>query len=122
MKFPFWPMESRTSRHLSAKVYLGLKGLQQTQQSLTASWMPCSNFERRSFDSVEVKKYNTALSKSPLMTIQIQDVASQIYPLTIFPFEKGNESLVGKINNEAVLLNPLILREIFKKKDYFKQK
>jgi len=72
-------------------------------------------------DSLEAKKYQSALTQTPLMEIKIQDIGNQSYPLTIFPIEKGSNVMVGKIN-EAILLNPIAIREIFRKKEYFIQK
>jgi len=72
-------------------------------------------------DSMEVRKYQSVLAQTPLMEIKINDIGNQSYPLTIFPIEKGSDVIVGK-KNEVVLLNPLVIREIFKKKNYFIQK
>ncbi len=72
-------------------------------------------------DSTEVKNYQSPLTQTPLMEIKITDIGNQSYPLTIFPIEKGSDVIVGKVN-EVVLLNPMAIREIFRKKNYFIQK
>jgi hypothetical protein len=71
-------------------------------------------------DSVDVKNYQSALSQTPLMEIKIYDIGNQSYPLTIFPIEKGSDVIVGKVN-EVVLLNPMAIRGIFRKKNFFVQ-
>ncbi|MBS1681817.1 MAG: DUF4340 domain-containing protein [Bacteroidetes bacterium] len=72
-------------------------------------------------DSAETKKQETTYAKPPLITIQIQDVGSRVYPFAIYPYQKGSEFLQGKINETPVLLNPRILQEVFKRKNYFIQ-
>lgn len=73
----------------------------------------------RILDSLEAKNYANNISQQPLMEITIQDVANRTYPLTLFPLEKESKYLVGKINNEVVVLNPLILKDVFRKEEYF---
>jgi Domain of unknown function (DUF4340) len=73
----------------------------------------------RILDSMEVKNYTTALLQKPMMEIIIQDIANRSYPLTLFPPEKESRYMVGKINEEVVLLNPLALKEILRKREYF---
>lgn len=72
-------------------------------------------------DSTEVRNYQSSLEQTPLMKIKINDIANQSYPLTIYPIEKGNDVIVGRVN-EVILLNPMAIREIFRKRNYFIQK
>jgi len=73
----------------------------------------------RILDSTEVKNYNNDLAQKLMMEIVIHDIANRSYPLILFPPEKGSKYIVGKINEEVVLLNPLSLKEIFRKREYF---
>jgi hypothetical protein len=72
-------------------------------------------------DSAEVKKYQSALAQTSLVEIKITDIGNQTYPLTIYPIEKGSNLIVGKVS-EVILLNPMAIREVFRKKEYFIQK
>jgi hypothetical protein len=76
----------------------------------------------RILDSLEAKNYASNILQHPLMKIAIQDVANRTYPLILFPLEKGSKYQVGKINNEVVVLNPLILKDVFRKREYFIQR
>jgi hypothetical protein len=75
----------------------------------------------RILDSIELKNYNNDLVQKPMMEIAIHDIASRSYPLILFPPEKESRYIVGKINEEVVLLNPLTLKEVFRKKEFFVQ-
>jgi len=75
----------------------------------------------RILDSTEVKNYAGDLLRKPMMTIVIYDIANRTYPLILFPPEKESKYIVGKINEEVVLLNPLALKEILRKREYFVQ-
>jgi len=72
-------------------------------------------------DSLDIKNYKNDLVQQPLMEIVIQDVADRSYPLILFPPDKGSKHLVGKMNDQVVLFNPLALQGIFRKKEYFVQ-
>jgi hypothetical protein len=72
-------------------------------------------------DSIEAKKIEQKVPEKTMMSISIQDVASRTYPLTIFTPDGETKLIVGKINDEVVLLNPLALRDIYKKRNYFIQ-
>jgi len=73
----------------------------------------------RILDSTEVKNYNNDLVQKPMMEIFIHDIANRTYPLLLYPPAKESRYIVGKINEEAVLLNPLALKEVFRKREYF---
>ncbi len=72
-------------------------------------------------DSAQAKKYDTLVTRLPMMSIVIQDIGKRSYPLILFPIEKGKDFIVGKINDEIVLINPFSLKAIFKKKEFFVQ-
>jgi hypothetical protein len=76
----------------------------------------------RILDSTEVKNYANDILQKPMMEIAIQDIGNGTYPLTLYPPEKESKYIVGKINEEVILLNPLTLKSIFRKKDFFAQR
>lgn len=76
----------------------------------------------RILDSAEVKNYSNELAQKVMMEIVINDIGNRSYPLTLFQPEKESKYIVGKINNEVVLINPFALKEIFRKRDYFVQR
>jgi hypothetical protein len=76
----------------------------------------------RILDSTEVKNYTSDLVQKIMMEIVIYDLANRSYPLILFQPQKESKYIVGKINEEIVLLNPLSLKEIFRKRDYFVQR
>ncbi len=81
-----------------------------------------ASFQLRSeriLDSAEAKNYANDILQKPMMKIVIQDVANRTYPLSLFPPGKESRYIVGKINEEVVLLNPLALKEVFRKREYF---
>jgi len=73
----------------------------------------------RILDSTEVKNYSNDLTQKPMMDIVIQDIGNRSYPLSLFPPAKDSRYIVGKINEEIVLFNPLALKEVFRKRGYF---
>jgi hypothetical protein len=73
----------------------------------------------RILDSTEVKNYSNDLVQKPMMEIFIHDIANRTYPLILYPPAKESKYVVGKINEEVVLFNPLTLKEIFRKREYF---
>ena len=73
----------------------------------------------RILDPMEEKNYNNDLAQKPMMEIVIYDLADRSYPLILFPPGKESDYIVGKINEEAVIFNPLALKEVFRKRDYF---
>lgn len=73
-------------------------------------------------DSAEVTNYKIALTQTPLMNIQIHDIANRTYELKIFPIQKGGSMVVAKTNNEIVELNPAVLKEVLRRRDYFLSK
>ncbi len=75
----------------------------------------------RILDSSEIGNYTNDLLQKPMMEIVIQDVANRSYPLILFPLEKGSKYVIGKINEEVVFVNPFVLRDIFRKREYFVQ-
>ena len=76
----------------------------------------------RILDSTEVKNYSNDLAQSTMMEIVINDIGNRSYPLILLQPEKDSKYIVGKINEEVVLINPLALKEIFRKRDYFVQR
>ncbi|GHM98560.1 hypothetical protein WSM22_00500 [Cytophagales bacterium WSM2-2] len=66
------------------------------------------------------KSYDSLLSQKPIETITIQDIGNRTYELKIFPLQKRNAIVIGKRNEEVIELSPQVLREVFRKKDYFK--
>ncbi|HEV8514743.1 MAG TPA: DUF4340 domain-containing protein [Cyclobacteriaceae bacterium] len=76
----------------------------------------------RILDSTEVKNYSNDLAQKIMMEIAINDIGNRSYPLTLYQPEKESRYIVGKINEEVVLINPLALKEIFRKRDYFIQR
>lgn len=76
----------------------------------------------RILDSAEVRNYSKELHQKPMMTIIIQDIGKRTYPLTLYPPEKESKYIVGKINEEVVLFNPLALKEVFRKRAHFVSK
>lgn len=75
----------------------------------------------RILDSTEIKNYSNELAQKIMMEIVINDIGNRSYPLILFQPEKESKYIVGKINEEVVLLNPFALKEIFRKRDYFVQ-
>jgi len=75
----------------------------------------------RILDSTEIKNYSNELAQKIMMEIAINDIGNRSYPLILFQPEKESKYIVGKINEEVVLFNPLALTEIFRKRDYFVQ-
>jgi hypothetical protein len=75
----------------------------------------------RILDSAETKSYSQDLAQKPMMEIVISDLANRSYPLILFSPEKESKYIVGKINEEVLLIKPLALREVFRKRDYFIQ-
>jgi hypothetical protein len=73
-------------------------------------------------DSVQAKRYDSLIKHKPMMSIVIHDIAKRSYPLTVFPIQKGQDFLIGGINEEIVLLNPLTVRGIYRKKEFFVSK
>src|SRR6478736_1813106 len=76
----------------------------------------------RILDSAEVKNYNSELAQKVMMEIVINDIGNRSYPLILFQPDKEGKYIVGKMNNEVILLNPFALKEIFRKRDYFVQR
>ena len=76
----------------------------------------------RILDSIEVRNYANDLLQKPMMEIAIQDIGKGTYPLSLYPPEKESKYIVGKINEDIVLFNPLALKEIFRKREYFVQR
>jgi hypothetical protein len=70
----------------------------------------------------QIKKYDSLLMQNIAEHISITDIGNQKYELSIFPLSKGSAKLVAKRNEDVVEINPLLLREIFRTKDYFKLK
>jgi hypothetical protein len=70
-------------------------------------------------DSAEVNNYASALALQPVMKITLLDVANREYPLLVFPREKDSNFVVGKINQEAVLINQEAFQGIFRKREHF---
>jgi hypothetical protein len=75
----------------------------------------------RILDSIEVRNYANDLLRKPMMEIAIQDIGRGNYPLSLYPPEKESKYIVGKIHEDIVLFNPLALKEIFRKREYFVQ-
>jgi len=53
-----------------------------------------------------VKNYANDILQKPMMEIAIQDIARGLIQLTLYPLEKESKYIVGKINEEVVLLIP----------------
>jgi hypothetical protein len=73
----------------------------------------------RILNSTEIKNYNSDLVQKPMMEIFIHDIADRTYPLILYPPAKESKYIVGKINAEVVLFNPLAFKEVFRKRQYF---
>jgi len=73
----------------------------------------------RILTETQSKSYDSLLLQKPIESIIIQDIASRSYDLKIFPLQKGKSFVVAKRNEDIIELNPLVIREIFKKKNYF---
>jgi len=73
----------------------------------------------RILDSTEIKNYANELLQKPMMQIVISDIANRTYPLNLYPPAKESRYITGKINEETILLNPLALKEVFRKREYF---
>ncbi|MBS1506638.1 MAG: DUF4340 domain-containing protein [Bacteroidetes bacterium] len=70
-------------------------------------------------DSIQSKKYDSLTKQKPLMSIVLQDIANRSYPLQVFPMIKGSDFVIGKVNDETILVNPFALQKIYRKRDYF---
>lgn len=68
----------------------------------------------------QAKAYDSLVSTQPVEVFTIHDIANRSYDLKIFAALKGKSTLVAKKDGEVIELNPMALREVAKKKDYFR--
>lgn len=101
--------------------FFGIEGIASTDTTKLNNFMDALLQLRaeRILSKAQAKPHDTLLAHKPIMEISIHDIANRDYTLKIFSTEKGKDFLVGKTNEDVVLLNPFSLKEVFRKRDFF---
>jgi len=67
-------------------------------------------------------RYDSLLSSSPMMKIEINDIANRKYQLELFPAIKGDPNVIGRVNETDVMIfNRKKIFRITKNRAYFKK-
>jgi Domain of unknown function (DUF4340) len=71
----------------------------------------------------ESARYDSVLTGSPIVELVIQDISKRSFELKIYPPQKGNSLVVGKMNqSETVLLSPRAAAAVSRGRDFFVMK
>ncbi|MFN6087271.1 MAG: DUF4340 domain-containing protein [Cyclobacteriaceae bacterium] len=68
----------------------------------------------------ESARYDSVLNGSPIVELVIQDISKRSFELKIYPPQKGNGLVAGKMNqSETVLLSPRAAAAVSRGRDFF---
>jgi len=68
----------------------------------------------------ESARYDSVLTGSPIVELVIQDISKRSFELKIYPPQKGNGLVVGRMNqSETVLLSPRAAAAVSRGRDFF---
>jgi hypothetical protein len=71
----------------------------------------------------ESVRYDSVLNGSPIVELVIQDISKRSFELKIYPPQKGNGLVAGKMNqSETVLLSPRAAAAVSRGRDFFVMK
>jgi hypothetical protein len=67
----------------------------------------------------EVSAYDSLFATSPLLQIEIQDIAKKTFGLKIYPPQGKSKLVVAKMNEEPILLQPQVVASVMRRREYF---
>jgi hypothetical protein len=67
----------------------------------------------------EATNYDSLFATSPLLQIEIQDIAKRTFGLKIYPPQGKSKLVVAKMNEEPILLQPQAAASVMRRREYF---
>jgi hypothetical protein len=78
------------------------------------------NLQADQFNINSSSGYDSLLKTTPVYSITVTDIASRTYQLEVFPPLKGEQVILGRLNdNLSALFNPKQIAQISRKRSYF---
>ncbi len=78
------------------------------------------NLEADQFNTKPSARYDSLLKTTPAYSITIMDIANRTYQLEVFPPLKGEQVILGRLNdNLSALFSPKQIAQISRKRSYF---
>ncbi len=78
------------------------------------------NLQADQFNTNSSGRYDSLLKTTPAYSITVMDIASRTYKLEVFPPLKGEQVILGRLNdNLSALFNPKQIAQISRKRSYF---
>ncbi len=117
-----FPSDTRQNFKVQFKdKFFGIDGITSVDTTKLNNYLDAISLLRaeRILTTDQAKEYDSLIKQLPLLKITVQDIASHTYELSIFPMQKQKQVVIGLANREIIEINPLVLREIFKKKEVF---
>ncbi len=118
-----YPKEPRQDFEVELKdQYFGIKNLAEVDTAKLNTYLDVLSllFAKRFVPAVQ-PGMDSLKSTSPLVRIQVRDIASRYYGLELFAPRKNETEIFGRLaNGQWVTLDRNAVREIVKKRDYFR--
>lgn len=78
------------------------------------------NLQADQFVTTPTARYDSLLKTTPVYSITVSDIANRAYKVELYPPLKGEQGIVGRVNDELpALFNPKQIAQISRKRSYF---